>query len=95
MPTFAVTYTYDERNDVRDIFRAEHREYMALLEEQGTLLFSGPYVDGAPGALLGFRADDEAALAQALAADPFAREGLIASTDIRSWLVVRGPWAQS
>jgi uncharacterized protein len=93
MPTYAVTYTYDERADVRDVFRAEHRAYMALLEEQGTLLFSGPYADGTPGALLGLRADDEDALADALAADPFAREGLIAETGIRPWTVVRGPWS--
>ena len=93
MATYAVRYTYDERADVRDVYRAEHREYMALLEDQGTLLFSGPWADGAPGALLAFRADDESALADVLAADPFAREGLIAETEIRAWTVVRGPWA--
>ena len=56
MPTYAVRYTYDERTDVRDTFRAEHRSYLSALAEHGTLLGSGPFTDGDPGALLVFRA---------------------------------------
>ena len=56
MPTYAVRYTYDERTDVRDHFRAEHRSYLSALAEHGTLLGSGPFTDGDPGALLVFRA---------------------------------------
>ncbi|MEZ0448379.1 YciI family protein [Cellulomonas sp. ICMP 17802] len=93
MPIYAVRYTYDERADVRDRFRAEHRAYLSGLAESGTLLVSGPYADGDPGALLVFRADDRASVDAVLAADPFAREGLVADADVRAWELVLGPWA--
>jgi uncharacterized protein YciI len=93
MPTYAVRYTYDERDDVRDVFRAEHRAYLSELADRGTLLVSGPFADGAPGALLVFRADDRAVVDALLAADPFAREGLVADADVRAWELVLGPWA--
>ena len=60
---------------------------------QETLLGSGPFEDGAPGALLVFGTADRAQLDTVLAADPFALEGLIAETDVREWDVVLGPWA--
>jgi uncharacterized protein YciI len=93
MPTYAVRYTYDERDDVRDRFRPEHRAYLSGLADQGTLLVSGPFADGAPGALLVFRADERAAVDAILAADPFAREGLVVDADVRAWEPVLGPWA--
>lgn len=95
MPTFAVQYTYDERADVRDRFRPEHRAWLAERADAGELLGSGPYVGGEPGALLVFRADDEDALRALLAADPFAREGVVARTDVRGWDLVLGPWSRS
>ncbi|GCE75914.1 YciI family protein [Cellulomonas biazotea] len=94
MPTYAVRYTYDERTDVRDAVRPEHRDYLRGLADQGLLLGSGPFTDGDPGALLVFRTDDRDALAALLAADPFAREGIVAATDVRGWDVVIGPWSQ-
>jgi len=90
MPTYAVRYTYDERADVRDLVRPAHRAYLLAQE---TLLGSGPFEDGAPGALLVFGTADRAQLDTVLAADPFALEGLIAETDVREWDVVLGPWA--
>jgi uncharacterized protein YciI len=95
MPTYAVRYTYDERTDVRDAVRPEHRDYLRGLADQGLLLGSGPFTDGDPGALLVFRTDDRDALAALLAADPFAREGIVAATDVRGWDVVIGPWSQA
>ncbi|MDC7122081.1 YciI family protein [Cellulomonas fimi] len=95
MPTFAVTYTYDERTDVRDRVRPEHRDYLRSLVDVGQLLGSGPFTEGDPGALLVFRTDDRAALDALLAADPFAREGLVAATAVRTWDVVIGPWSAS
>ncbi|AEE45983.1 YciI family protein [Cellulomonas fimi] len=93
MPTYAVRYTYDERTDVRDTFRPEHRAYLSTLADEGRLLGSGPFADGEPGALLVFRADDRDALDALLAADPFAREGVVAVTDVRQWDLVLGPWS--
>ncbi|KMM46799.1 MAG: YciI family protein [Cellulomonas sp.] len=93
MPMFAVQYTYDQRDDVRDVVRPRHRAYLAGLAESGALRGSGPYVGGSPGALLIFSADDEAALRALLEADPFHLEGLIAATEVREWNLVLGPWA--
>ncbi|MFS0703009.1 YciI family protein [Cellulomonas sp. 179-A 9B4 NHS] len=94
MTTFAVRYTYDDRTDVRDVVRPEHRAWLAGLADAGTLLGSGPFADdGTPGALLVLRAGDEGALRGLLAQDPFAREGLVAATEVRAWQLVLGPWA--
>ncbi|HWJ85141.1 MAG TPA: YciI family protein [Cellulomonas sp.] len=93
MTTYAVRYTYDERADVRDVVRPEHRAYLAGLADVGNLLGSGPYADGAPGALLVFAFPDRESLDAALAADPFIREGIVANVDVREWHLVLGPWA--
>lgn len=91
MTTYAVRYAYDDRSDVRDTVRPEHRAYLATLRERGALHLSGPFADeGAPGALLIFEAADAAELADLLAGDPFAREGLVARTEVRAWTVAVG-----
>lgn len=95
MPTYAVRYTYDERTDVRDAVRPEHRAYLSGLADQGVLLGSGPFADGAPGALLVFRTADRDALDAVVAADPFTREGLVREADVRTWDLVLGPWSAS
>ncbi|GIG39430.1 YciI family protein [Cellulomonas phragmiteti] len=93
MSTFAVRYTYDERAEVRDVVRPEHRAWLSELAAAGVLLGSGPFTEGTPGALLVLQADDESALRSVLQQDPFAREGLIAQTEVRGWHLVLGPWA--
>jgi uncharacterized protein YciI len=93
MTTFAVRYTYDQRSDVQDEVRPEHRAYLSDLADRGLLHGSGPFTDGAPGALLVFETTDRAALEVLLADDPFARTGVIAQVEIREWKLVIGPWA--
>jgi uncharacterized protein YciI len=93
MTTFAVRYTYDQRSDVQDEVRPEHRAYLADLADRGLLHGSGPFTDGAPGALLAFETTDRTALEVLLADDPFARAGVIAEVEIREWKLVIGPWA--
>jgi len=93
MPTYVVRYTYDERTDVRDAVRPEHRAYLGDLADQGVVLGSGPFTDGEPGALLVFRTADRDALDAVITADPFTREGLVRETDVRSWDIVIGPWS--
>ncbi|MDM7856335.1 YciI family protein [Cellulomonas alba] len=91
MTTYAVRYTYDARSDVRDAVRPEHRAYLGGLLERGALHMSGPFSDeGEPGALLIFEAAGAEELAELLAADPFAREGLVARIDVRAWTVAIG-----
>ncbi|MFE7801943.1 YciI family protein [Nocardia sp. NPDC057440] len=93
MPIFAVHYTYSEATvPGRDTHRPEHRAWLSGLVEAGALLSSGPYPDGS-GALLLFRADDETALTDLLAEDPFAREKLIDAVRAVEWVPVMGAFA--
>ncbi|GIG37500.1 YciI family protein [Cellulomonas pakistanensis] len=93
MATFAVRYTYDQRADLQDEVRPEHRAYLRELGDRGLLRGSGPFTDGAAGALLVFETTDAAALEVLLADDPFARAGVIADVEIRGWNLLLGPWA--
>ncbi|WP_024288469.1 YciI family protein [Cellulomonas sp. KRMCY2] len=94
MTIYAVQYTYDDRTAAREEVRPEHRAYLRELAERGTLLGSGPFTDGEPGALLILTAHDAEAIDGLLAGDPFAREGLIARTVVRPWDIVIGAWAR-
>ncbi|GAA2860398.1 YciI family protein [Paenarthrobacter ilicis] len=90
MTVFAVEYVYAaDSGDLRDQTRASHRAWLADLAEQGTLLASGPYGDGA-GALLIFTAADEAALTAVLKQDPFAEAGVIAGIRTTEWSPIIG-----
>ncbi|SDN78497.1 hypothetical protein SAMN05660199_00677 [Klenkia soli] len=87
----AVTYRYTEDVALRDEVRAEHREYLGGLADAGSLLLSGPFGPAAPaGALLVFRAEDEAQVQGWLDADPFALRGVVASTTVAEWNPVLG-----
>ncbi|MGW1741863.1 YciI family protein [Nocardia sp. NPDC001965] len=90
MPLFAVHYTYSEATAAaRDAHRPRHRSWLAERLDAGALVTSGPYPDGS-GALLLFRADDAAALADLLAQDPFAQEKLIDDVRAVEWQPVLG-----
>lgn len=96
MPFFAVTYTYADASDRRDVHRPAHRAFLHELFVAGDLAASGPFTatDGRPdGALLVVRADDEAAALALLGADPFLLQGLIDDRTARGWVPVTGPWA--
>jgi hypothetical protein len=96
MPFFAVTYTYTDAADRRDVHRPAHRAFLRELFDAGKLAASGPFAaaDGRPdGALLVVRADDEAAALALLGADPFLLQGLIDDRTARGWVPVTGPWA--
>ena len=90
MTVFAVEYVYDaESSEARDAARPAHREWTAGLAQDGTLLASGPYGDGA-GALLIFEAADEQALNSVLKQDPFAAAGAIAGIRTTVWAPLTG-----
>src|SRR4030081_1015385 len=85
MTVFAVEYVYDaESSDARDASRPEHREWTKRLAQEGALLASGPYTDGA-GALLIFKAADERALNELLKQAPFAAAGVISGPRPTVW----------
>lgn len=90
----AVEYTYDpDRAAELGELRPRHRDFLRSLNESGDLIASGPWVDGAPGALLLVRAADADAALELLAADPFQRAGLIARRTARGWDPVVGDLA--
>ena len=90
MTVFAVEYVYDaESTEARDASRPAHREWTAALAQEGRLLASGPYGDGA-GALLIFKAPDETALNEILKQDPFAAAGAISGTRTTAWAPLTG-----
>ena len=94
MTVFAVEYVYDaESSETRDATRPAHREWTAGLAEEGTILASGPYSDGA-GALLIFKAADEQALNEILKQDPFAGAGAISGTRTMVWAPLTGLLAE-
>ncbi|TLM74122.1 YciI family protein [Pseudarthrobacter sp. NamB4] len=90
MTVFAVEYVYAaESAEERNAVRPAHREWTAGLAQDGAILASGPYGDGA-GALLIFKAADGAALNSILKQDPFAAAGVIAGTRITEWSPITG-----
>lgn len=90
MTTFAVHYTYAEGSAaLRDSHRPEHRAHLAELHDQGVLRASGPLTEP-DGALLIIEAESAQAALDALAGDPFQREGVVADAAARSWNIVIG-----
>ncbi len=92
MPTFVVSYVYDERRAEQDVLRPAHRAFLRSLLDDGVLLASGPWTEGPSGALILLRADDGAAALAALDPDPFLAAGFIAERTVRGWNPVIGPW---
>ncbi len=90
MTVFAVEYVYTaDSSAVRDDRRPAHRAWLAGLADEGQLLTSGPYGDGA-GALLIFKVQDETQLNELLKQDPFAVAGTIAGIRTTEWTPVIG-----
>jgi uncharacterized protein YciI len=90
MGTFAVTYTYGPGTEAeRDVYRPEHKQFLADLHEAGRLHVSGP-VDGGVGALLVLEGESRDEIAALLDGDPFHRHGLIGDRTVREWAIVFG-----
>ena len=90
MTVIAVEYVYAaDSSAARDEHRPAHRAWLAGLAEDGQLLTSGPYGDGA-GALLIFKVQDETQLNHLLKQDPFATAGTIAGIRTTEWTPVIG-----
>ncbi|GII99168.1 hypothetical protein CLV28_1810 [Sediminihabitans luteus] len=93
MPIHAVTYTYTDDDARRDAVRPEHREFLGALAARGVVVASGPLAaqgDTPAGALLLLDAVLAPDALEALDADPFHREGLVAAREVRSWSPVIG-----
>jgi len=89
MAVFAVTYTYTDDAQRVATFRPEHREHLAELHREGTLLLSGPLDDGSTALLVVVADSADEALAK-LDGDPFKRERVIVDRSAQEWTVVIG-----
>lgn len=68
--------------------RPDHVAFLKGLNEAGTLIFAGPFLDdeGKPnGSLVMVEAADRAEAAAIGAKDPYAEAGLFESVEIRPW----------
>lgn len=92
MTVYAVTYDYSDDEAARDEHRPAHRAFLGTLADEGALLFSGPFADDVPGALLVVQGDDEGAVRELLREDPFQQLGLVARLGVRAWTPVLGAW---
>ena len=67
--------------------RPAHRQYLTGLVEQGRLVISGPFADDA-GGLLVYEAESPEQVEAMVREDPFAKQGVFLSWEIRPWNVV-------
>jgi uncharacterized protein len=80
----AVQYDYlPERTDDRLAARPAHREWLTGLKSEGRVVQAGPFEDGL-GALLVFDVDDDGALDELLAADPYPKHTFVVASR-RTW----------
>lgn len=95
MATFTVTYVYDDARAAEiDAIRPDHRAFLAAAAQEGSLLASGPWTEGNPGALLVLRAESAEAALALLDEDPFRVGGLILERTARGWNPVIGRLAE-
>jgi len=94
MSIFAVEYVYGpEAEAQRTEHRPAHREWLALQAQADVVLASGPFGDGA-GALLIFRAADEATLHEILKQDPMSSGGGVTGLKVSEWRPVIGQFSK-
>jgi uncharacterized protein len=67
--------------------RPAHRQYLSGLKEQGKLVISGPFA-GDAGGLLVYEAQDAAQVEKLITDDPFAKQGVFLSWQVREWNVI-------
>lgn len=85
--------TYDYVDDIatrRAPFRDAHLGLARQLHEQGQLVMAGAVGDPIDGALFVFTGDDQSAVDDFVAHDPYRREGLVTAWHVRPWNVVVG-----
>jgi uncharacterized protein YciI len=91
MPYFLLFYeTVDNYVQKRAPYRAQHLELARDAHARGELLLAGALADPAGGAVLVFRAPDQAAVEDFARRDPYVQNGLITTWRVRPWTVVIG-----
>jgi uncharacterized protein YciI len=77
-------YTMKQEPDRVRALAAAHAEYWQHLEAPGYI--GGPFADRS-GGVVTFEADSEEDAERLIAADPFVREGLLATSSLQRWVV--------
>ena len=80
----------DDYLDRRPPLREEHLVLAREAQARGELALAGAFSDPADRALLVWATDDEDVVRRFVEADPYVRDGLVASWQIRRWNVVIG-----
>ena len=80
----------DDYLDRRPPLREEHLELAKDAHARGELVMAGAFTEPADRALLVWATEDEAVVRAFVDADPYVRNGLVASWSIRKWNVVIG-----
>lgn len=74
----------------RGTYRKEHLKLAESLHQNGQLLMGGALADPADKAILLFRGESPEAAEAFVQADPYVKNGLVLSWEIREWTVVVG-----
>jgi uncharacterized protein YciI len=85
--------TYDLVDDYlerRGPLRDDHLALARAAHERGELVLAGALAEPADRAVLVFRADDRSVVEGFAAADPYVRDGLVTTWEVRPWTVVTG-----
>lgn len=82
--------TIENYTEKRAAYRAGHLAYAQAFQKDGRLVMAGALADPADGALLIFKGDDPEVARQFALNDPYVKNGLITSWEVREWTVVIG-----
>ena len=81
---FAAIIEYVQDREKIQQIRPTHREYLRSLLAEGKLVASGPFTDDS-GALIIYEAGTKEEAEQILRGDPFCKNGIFVSWQLRPW----------
>ena len=91
MKYYALFYYFvDDYLQRRTKFREEHLKRARELNNRGELIIAGAFSDPADSALLVFCVNDKSVIEEFIRKDPYYKNGLVTSYEIREWTVVIG-----
>jgi len=91
MPYFALIYDLvDDYLARRGEFRAEHLKLAEEWHARGELILGGAFAERADQALLIFKVAEKSAVEAFVRNDPYVKNGLVKSWQLRPWTVVIG-----
>lgn len=86
MSFYVLGYRYTDAERRAEV-RPRHLDYIKALNAEGKVVMAGPLADGS-GALVVYRAADDAAVRRMVDEDPYTVEGVTTDARLREWDVV-------